>query len=183
MERVDAGQDFMAVVDYAHKPAALAAVLDAIRDGLAGRLIVVLGAGGDRDTGKRPMMGLESAKRADLLIVTDDNPRSEVPADIRAQVLAGALDVATVAEDRRCEVREIGDRRAAIHAAVAAARTGDAVVIAGKGHELGQEIAGVVHPFSDRAELLAALTGFDSSARPTTVHPVTAPSDAPRTGP
>ena len=71
----------MAVVDYAHKPAALAAVLDAIRDGLAGRLIVVLGAGGDRDTGKRPMMGAESAARADLLIVTDDNPRSEVPAD------------------------------------------------------------------------------------------------------
>jgi UDP-N-acetylmuramoyl-L-alanyl-D-glutamate--2,6-diaminopimelate ligase len=186
MERVDAGQDFMAVVDYAHKPAALAAVLDAIRDGLTGRLIVVLGAGGDRDTGKRPMMGRESARRADLLIVTDDNPRSEVPAAIRAQVLSGARDARPTAEGHRvgrCEVREIGDRRAAIHAAVAAARTGDAVVIAGKGHELGQEIAGVVHPFSDRAELLAALTGFDSSARPTTVHPVTAPSDAPRTGP
>jgi len=96
---------------------------------------------------------------------------------------AGAREVATVYQDRPCEVREIGDRRAAIHAAVAAARTGDAVVIAGKGHELGQEIAGVVHPFSDRAELLAALTEFDRAARPTTVHPVTAPSDAPRTGP
>jgi UDP-N-acetylmuramoyl-L-alanyl-D-glutamate--2,6-diaminopimelate ligase len=184
MERVDAGQDFMAVVDYAHKPAALAAVLDAIRDGLTGRLIVVLGAGGDRDTGKRPMMGLESARRADLLIVTDDNPRSEVPSEIRAKVLAGARDAASADQEKRsCEVREIGDRRAAIHAAVAAARTGDAVVIAGKGHELGQEIAGVVHPFSDRAELLAALTEFDRAARPTTVHPVTAPSDAPRTGP
>jgi UDP-N-acetylmuramoyl-L-alanyl-D-glutamate--2,6-diaminopimelate ligase len=185
MERVDAGQDFMAVVDYAHKPAALAAVLDAIRDGLAGRLIVVLGAGGDRDTGKRPMMGQESAARADLLIVTDDNPRSEVPAAIRAQVLAGARE-SSVARGTRtgpCEVREIGDRRAAIRAAVAAARTGDAVVIAGKGHELGQEIAGVVHPFSDRVELLAALTEFGEPTRPTTVHPVTAPSDAPRTGP
>jgi UDP-N-acetylmuramoyl-L-alanyl-D-glutamate--2,6-diaminopimelate ligase len=183
MERVDAGQDFMAVVDYAHKPAALAAVLDAIRDGLAGRLIVVLGAGGDRDTGKRPMMGQESAARANLLIVTDDNPRSEPPADIRAQVLAGARDAAPV--DQRTpssEVREIGDRRAAIRAAVQAAGTGDAVVIAGKGHELGQEIAGVVHPFSDRVELLAALTEFNESARPTTVHPVTAARD-PKTRP
>jgi UDP-N-acetylmuramoyl-L-alanyl-D-glutamate--2,6-diaminopimelate ligase len=130
------------------------------------------------------MMGLESARRADLLIVTDDNPRSEVPSEIRAKVLAGARDAASADQEKRsCEVREIGDRRAAIHAAVAAARTGDAVVIAGKGHELGQEIAGVVHPFSDRAELLAALTEFDRAARPTTVHPVTAPSDAPRTGP
>jgi UDP-N-acetylmuramoyl-L-alanyl-D-glutamate--2,6-diaminopimelate ligase len=178
MERVDAGQDFMAVVDYAHKPAALAAVLDAIRDGLSGRLIVVLGAGGDRDTGKRPMMGQESAARADLMIVTDDNPRSEPPADIRARVLAGARDAASADQEKRiCEVREIGDRRAAIRAAVQAARTGDAVVIAGKGHELGQEIAGVVHPFSDRVELLAALTEFDESARPTTVHPVTAARD------
>jgi UDP-N-acetylmuramoyl-L-alanyl-D-glutamate--2,6-diaminopimelate ligase len=187
MERVDAGQDFMAVVDYAHKPAALAAVLDAIRDGLAGRLIVVLGAGGDRDTGKRPMMGQESAARADLLIVTDDNPRSEQPADIRAQVLAGARDAASVHQEKRggaasCEVREIGDRRAAIRAAVQAAGSGDAVVIAGKGHELGQEIAGIVHPFSDRVELLAALTEFNESARPTTVHPVTAALD-PKTRP
>ena len=94
MERVDAGQDFLAVVDYAHKPAALAAVLDAIREGLAGRLIVVVGAGGDRDTGKRPVMGAEAALRADLLIVTDDNPRSEHPAEIRAAVLAGAREAA-----------------------------------------------------------------------------------------
>ena len=152
MERVDAGQDFMAVVDYAHKPAALAAVLDAISDGLSGRLIVVVGAGGDRDTGKRPMMGAESASRADLLIVTDDNPRSEEPSDIRAAVLAGARTPGV-----RAEIREVGDRREAIRAAVRAAGRGDAVVIAGKGHELGQEIAGVVHPFSDRDELLTAL--------------------------
>ncbi len=116
MERVDAGQDFMAVVDYAHKPAALAAVLDAIRDGLAGRLIVAVGAGGDRDTGKRPLMGAEAALRADLLIITDDNPRSEQPAEIRAQVLDGAR-----AAGGAGEIREIGDRRAAIRAAVAAA--------------------------------------------------------------
>lgn len=154
MERVDAGQDFLAVVDYAHKPGALAAVLDAIGDGLAGRLIVVVGAGGDRDTGKRPLMGAECAARADVLIVTDDNPRSEVPADIRAQVLAGASPAAA---ERGIRVEEIGDRRAAIRLAVQVAGTGDAVVIAGKGHELGQEIGGVTHPFSDRAELAEAL--------------------------
>ena len=173
MERVDAGQDFMAVVDYAHKPAAIAAVLDAIRDGLTGRLIVVVGAGGDRDTGKRPVMGEEAAKRADLLIVTDDNPRSEDPAEIRSQVLAGAARGSANAE-RWAEVVEIGDRGAAIRAAVAAARTGDAVVIAGKGHELGQDVAGVVHPFSDRVELMKALTEL-----PTSVHPVTPPSPPP----
>jgi len=188
MERIDAGQDFMAVVDYAHKPAALAAVLDAIRDGLAGRLIVVVGAGGDRDTGKRSLMGFEAAARADVLIVTDDNPRSEPPEAIRAQVLGGAREAAASHSERRggatsCAVSEIGDRRTAIRAAVAAAGTGDAVVIAGKGHELGQEIAGVVQPFSDRVELLAALTEFGDSARPTTVHPVTARSDAPRNRP
>jgi UDP-N-acetylmuramoyl-L-alanyl-D-glutamate--2,6-diaminopimelate ligase len=159
MERVDAGQDFMAVVDYAHKPAALAAVLDAIRDGLTGRLIVAVGAGGDRDTGKRPLMGAEAALRADLLIVTDDNPRSERPAEIRAQVLAGAR-----AAGGTGEISEIGDRGAAIRAAVAAAHTGDAVVIAGKGHELGQEIDGVVHPFSDREELMSALVQRPSPA-------------------
>jgi len=154
MERVDAGQDFLAVVDYAHKPGALAAVLDAIRDGLTGRLIVVVGAGGDRDTGKRPLMGAECAARADVLIVTDDNPRSEPPADIRAQVLAGARRVTPA---RNLRIEEIGDRRAAIRRAVQSAATGDAVVIAGKGHELGQEIGGVLHPFSDRAEVADAL--------------------------
>ena len=184
MERVDAGQDFLAVVDYAHKPGALAAVLDAVRDGLAGRLIVVLGAGGDRDTGKRPVMGAESAARADVLIVTDDNPRSEVPNQIRAQVLAGARPVAA---ERGIQVLEIGDRRAAIRQAVRSAGTGDALVVAGKGHEQGQEIAGVVHPFSDRDELRAALlelagrpepTGRTVSAEPTSLLGVTDASPA-----
>jgi UDP-N-acetylmuramoyl-L-alanyl-D-glutamate--2,6-diaminopimelate ligase len=179
MERVDAGQDFLAVVDYAHKPAALAAVLDAIRDGLTGRLIVAVGAGGDRDTGKRPLMGAEAALRADLLIVTDDNPRTEQPAEIRAQVLEGAR-----AAGGTGEIREIGDRRAAIRAAVAAAGTGDAVVIAGKGHELGQEIDGVVHPFSDREELMSALTQRPGPASLLSVHdPSTAAGTATRSRP
>ena len=189
MQRVDAGQDFLAVVDYAHKPAALAAVLDAISQDLTGRLIVVVGAGGDRDTGKRPLMGAESATRADLLIITDDNPRSEPPAEIRAQLLSGAR-----AAGGRAEILEIGDRRAAIRAAVRAAGTGDAVVIAGKGHELGQDVGGVVQPFSDRDELLAALTeradGMDRSVsvpaapdRPTTVLSVTEPAAPPRIRP
>ena len=155
MERVVAGQDYLAVVDYAHKPAALAAVLDAISEGLTGRLIVVIGAGGARDPGKRPMMGAETALRADLVIVTDDNPRSEDPAEIRRQVLDGARRVAGA---RQVHIEEIGDRRSAIRAAVAAARSGDAVVIAGKGHEQGQDVGGVIHPFSDRQELTAAIT-------------------------
>ncbi len=177
MERVDAGQDFLAVVDYAHKPAALAAVLDAISEDLTGRLIVVVGAGGDRDTGKRPVMGAEAASRADLLIVTDDNPRSEDPASIREQVLAGARTAAG-----KAQIEEIGDRRAAIRAAVAAAGSGDAVVIAGKGHELGQDVGGVVHPFSDRDELAAALAergpggGTDPSPGTATVLDVTQPA-------
>jgi len=155
MQRVDAGQHFLAVVDYAHKPAALAAVLDAVRGSVPGRIIAVIGAGGDRDTGKRPLMGAEAAGRAQLVIVTDDNPRSEPPEAIRAAVLAGALQAARRSGSR---VEEIGDRRAAIRAAVAAAGEGDAVVIAGKGHETGQEIDGVKHPFSDVEELQQALT-------------------------
>ena len=175
MERVSAGQEFLAVVDYAHKPAALAAVLDAISVGLTGRLIVLIGAGGERDAGKRPVMGAEAARRADLVIVTDDNPRSEDPARIRAEVIAGARGFAnstagtdgTTGTDRvarESEVLEIPDRRAAIRAAVHAARAGDAVVIAGKGHERGQNVGGVVHSFSDRDELTAALTELIAGA-------------------
>lgn len=169
MERVDAGQDFLVVVDYAHKPAALTAVLQAISVGLAGRLIVVIGAGGNRDAGKRPMMGAAAAALADELIVTDDNPRSEEPAVIRAAILSGTA-AGTDADRVRpgsARVREVGDRRAAIRQAVAAARTGDVVVIAGKGHEQGQDVGGVVHPFSDRAEVIAALTahGFGGPSR------------------
>ena len=99
-------------------------------------------------------MGAAAAQRSDVLVVTDDNPRSERPADIRAAMLAGALD-----EPGHGELHEIGDRRAAIVAAVDAARPGDAVVVAGKGHETGQEVAGVRHPFDDAVELAAAIRG------------------------
>ncbi|HEY0805737.1 MAG TPA: UDP-N-acetylmuramoyl-L-alanyl-D-glutamate--2,6-diaminopimelate ligase, partial [Pseudonocardiaceae bacterium] len=159
MERVDLGQDFTAVVDYSHKPAAVALALDAVRaqlarSGTGGRVLTVLGCGGDRDAGKRPLMGAEAARRSALLVVTDDNPRTEDPSAIRAAMLAGALDVPAA---QRGDVVEIGDRRAAIEHAVAAARPGDVVVVAGKGHETGQEIVGVRHPFSDRDELAAAI--------------------------
>ncbi|MDQ2737856.1 MAG: UDP-N-acetylmuramoyl-L-alanyl-D-glutamate--2,6-diaminopimelate ligase [Actinomycetota bacterium] len=157
MERVDAGQDFLVVVDYAHKPAAVSAVLEAISADLSGRLIVVIGAGGDRDAGKRPVMGSAAAALADLLVVTDDNPRSEAPAGIRAAILRGARADVRRLRPGSAEVLDQGDRREAIRTAIGAADSGDVVVIAGKGHEQGQEIGGVVHPFSDRAEVLAAL--------------------------
>ncbi|WP_203237006.1 UDP-N-acetylmuramoyl-L-alanyl-D-glutamate--2,6-diaminopimelate ligase [Nocardia panacis] len=160
MQRVECGQDFLAVVDYAHKPAALQSVLATLRGHLAaetastpGRLAVVVGAGGDRDAGKRRYMGAVGA-RADLLVITDDNPRSEDPAAIRGAIRAGALEVP---EAERGEIREIGDRAAAIEAAVAWAGPGDAILIAGKGHEPGQEILGVKYPFDDREVLAAAL--------------------------
>jgi UDP-N-acetylmuramoyl-L-alanyl-D-glutamate--2,6-diaminopimelate ligase len=154
LERVDAGQPFLVVVDYAHKPDALEAALAALRPLTAGRLLLVIGAGGDRDTGKRPVMGAIGARLADVLVVTDDNPRSEDPGSIRAAVLAGARDVP---QDERAEVVEIGSRRDAIRRAVALARDGDTVLVAGKGHETGQEQAGVVQPFDDRDEVRAAL--------------------------
>jgi UDP-N-acetylmuramoyl-L-alanyl-D-glutamate--2,6-diaminopimelate ligase len=154
MERVDAGQPFLAVVDYSHKPAAVAGALQALRPLTAGRLIIVLGCGGDRDRAKRPVMGRIAARDADLLIVTDDNPRSEDPAAIRRAMLDGAHAVPAA---ERGEVREVGDRAAAIAEAVAEARVGDTVLIAGKGHEPGQEIAAVTYPFDDRAVLRAAL--------------------------
>lgn len=154
VERVERGQDFLAVVDYAHKPAALEAVIGTLRQHTTGRVAVVVGAGGDRDHGKRPLMGEGSARLADLLVVTDDNPRSEDPAAIRAAVLAGA-DV--VDPSARAEIREIGDRAAAIAAAVQWADAGDVVLIAGKGHETGQEIAGVKQPFDDREVLAQAI--------------------------
>ena len=150
MERVERGQEFTAVVDYAHKPDAVSAVLSALRPVTAGRLIVVLGAGGDRDHGKRSLMGAAAAAIADLLIVTDDNPRSENPAAIRAAVLGGAAPGPAAAI-------EIGDRREAITHAVSVAHRGDTVVVAGKGHERGQEVGGVVHPFDDREVLAAAI--------------------------
>ncbi|WP_415003334.1 UDP-N-acetylmuramoyl-L-alanyl-D-glutamate--2,6-diaminopimelate ligase [Aeromicrobium sp.] len=143
MERVEAGQDFTVVVDYAHKPDAITAVLRALRPVTPGRLVIVLGAGGDRDIGKRPLMGAAAAGLADMVVVTDDNPRSEDPALVRQAVLAGALGHAA-------DVVEIGDRAEAIAHAIGLAGRGDTVVIAGKGHETGQDIDGVVHPFDDR---------------------------------
>jgi UDP-N-acetylmuramoyl-L-alanyl-D-glutamate--2,6-diaminopimelate ligase len=143
LERIDAGQDFSVVVDYAHKPDAVEAALRTLRPLTDGRLILVLGAGGDRDPGKRPVMGEIAARLADLVVVTDDNPRTEDPAAIRAALLDG-----TTSGD--AEVLEIGDRRAAIRAALARASAGDIVLVAGKGHESGQVVADVVHPFDDR---------------------------------
>jgi len=156
LEQVDSGQDFLAIVDYAHKPDALEAALAALRPLTVGRLVLVIGAGGDRDTGKRPVMGEIAARLADVLVVTDDNPRTEDPASIRAAMLAGAAEV-TVPGGTGAEILEIGDRRTAIRRAVEMARGGDTVVIAGKGHETGQEMAGTVYPFDDRDELRAAL--------------------------
>lgn len=157
LEQVRAERDpgFPVLVDYAHKPDAVAAVLDTLRPVTEGRLIVVLGAGGDRDTGKRPLMGRIAAERADLLVVTDDNPRTEDPAGIRAAILAGALE----AQDAG-EVVEIAGRGAAIRVAIERARRGDVVLIAGKGHETGQEIDGVVHPFDDRVIARDVLGGL-----------------------
>ena len=159
MQRIEVGQPYLAVVDYAHKPAAVTALLDALRAQVPGRLLVVLGCGGDRDPGKRPLMGAAAASRAELLVVTDDNPRGEAPATIRAAVLAGAR-----AAPHRGEVLEIGDRRAAIAAAVAGAARGDAVVVAGKGHETGQEIDGTKHPFDDADELAATIIAAGGDA-------------------
>jgi len=147
LERVDVGQGWLAIVDYAHKPDAVTAALEALRPLTPGRLIVVIGAGGDRDPGKRPLMGEIAARLSDLLVVTDDNPRTEDPGAIRAAVLAGVPD------DARADVVEVGDRREAIAYAVGQARPGDTVLVAGKGHEDGQEVDGVVHAFDDRQVL------------------------------
>ena len=133
-------------VDYAHKPDALAKALQALRPYARRRLIVVFGAGGDRDAGKRPIMGAIAAENADAVIVTDDNPRSEKPDVIRAEILAAAKGA-----------REIGDRAAAIRAAIAELEQGDALLIAGKGHETGQIVGATVLPFSDHEAVAAAL--------------------------
>ena len=147
LQRIGAGRKGgEAYVDYAHTPDGLKTVLMALRPHAAGRLIVVFGAGGDRDKGKRPIMGQIAASLADVAIVTDDNPRSEPPAQIRAEIRAGAPGL-----------REIGDRRAAIRSAAAMLRDGDVLVVAGKGHEQGQTIGAMIHPFDDVAETAAAL--------------------------
>jgi UDP-N-acetylmuramoyl-L-alanyl-D-glutamate--2,6-diaminopimelate ligase len=150
LEPIDRGQGFLALVDYAHKPGALRAVLETLRAQSGGRLAVVFGAGGNRDPGKREPMGRVAAELADLVVVTDDNPRDEEPADIRAAIMAGA-------QGGQAQVVEIGDRREAIDHAVAWAKPGDVVLIAGKGHEAGQTSHGQTRPFDDREELAAAL--------------------------
>jgi UDP-N-acetylmuramoyl-L-alanyl-D-glutamate--2,6-diaminopimelate ligase len=133
-------------VDYAHKPDALAKALEALRPYAKGRLTVVFGCGGDRDMGKRPLMGAIAVKLADRVIVTDDNPRSEDPEKIRAEILRAAPGAV-----------EIGDRRAAIRDAIAALKRGDVLLVAGKGHETGQIIGDRRLPFSDHEEVAAAL--------------------------
>jgi UDP-N-acetylmuramoyl-L-alanyl-D-glutamate--2,6-diaminopimelate ligase len=133
-------------VDYAHKPDALKNVLESVRPFTTGRVVVVFGCGGDRDKGKRPIMGEIATRLADVVIVTDDNPRSEVPAAIRAEILAAAPGAI-----------EIGDRRRAIQEAVAMLKAGDTLVVAGKGHEHGQTIGTTTSHFSDHEEVLAAL--------------------------
>lgn len=155
LEAVYRGQPFLALVDYAHKPGALRAVLETLRHQAVGRLVVVFGAGGNRDPGKREPMGRVAAELADLVVVTDDNPRDENPATIRAAILAGAAN-------GKAAVVEIGDRRAAIEHAVRWARAGDTVLIAGKGHETGQTSTGRTVPFDDRAELAGALEAVSS---------------------
>ena len=137
-------------VDYAHTPDAVETALKALRPHVMGRIVVVLGAGGDRDRGKRPLMGRAAAENADVVFVTDDNPRSEDPAAIRAEVMAGCP-----------EANEVGDRAEAILRAVDALGPGDALLVAGKGHETGQTIAGQVYPFDDVEQASVAIAALD----------------------
>ncbi|MEV0490332.1 UDP-N-acetylmuramoyl-L-alanyl-D-glutamate--2,6-diaminopimelate ligase [Streptomyces atratus] len=154
LERVDAGQPYLAVVDYAHKTDAVESVLRSLRKVTEGRLHIVLGCGGDRDTTKRGPMGAAAARLADTAVLTSDNPRSEDPLAILAAMLSGAAEVPA---HERGDVLVDADRAAAVAAAVARARPGDTVLIAGKGHEQGQDIHGVVRPFDDRTVLRAAI--------------------------
>jgi UDP-N-acetylmuramoyl-L-alanyl-D-glutamate--2,6-diaminopimelate ligase len=173
MERVDAPGPVLGIVDYAHKPDAIVEVLAALRGlvGERGSVICVIGAGGDRDKGKRALMGAAAARGADLVVVTDDNPRTEDPAVIRAQVLAGAgrsgVDGGGAGQSGQsstagsagsaAKIVEVAGRRAAIAEAVRIAAPGDVIALLGKGHERGQEILGETLPFDDRIELANAL--------------------------
>ncbi len=148
LERVGEIRGASVIVDYAHKPDALEKALSALRPFVGGRLIVVFGCGGDRDPGKRPIMGEIATRLADVVIVTDDNPRSEMPAAIRAAILSQAPGA-----------REIGDRAEAIQTAVGMLKSGDALVIAGKGHETGQIVGDRTLPFSDAECARAAIEG------------------------
>ena len=137
-------------VDYAHTPDALATALKAMRPHVMGRLVVVFGAGGDRDKGKRPLMGAAAKENADVLIVTDDNPRSEDPGQIRAAILESCP-----------EASEIGDRATAILTGVDALGPGDALLIAGKGHETGQIVGDALLEFNDSEQASVAVAALD----------------------
>ena len=149
LEAVRLGQNFTALVDYAHSPDAVARVLETAHEITTGSVIAVLGCGGDRDASKRSLMGLALRDGADIAIYTSDNPRSEKPEDILVQMV---LDI-----DVQAPNEVITDRKAAIRAAVNHATAGDVVIVLGKGHEKGQEISGVIYPFDDRIELARAI--------------------------
>lgn len=151
LERIDFGQSFTAIVDYAHTPDAVERILAALRAHATGRIIGVLGCGGDRDPSKRPLMGAALARGADIAILTSDNPRSEDPYQIITEMAFGAHGVAG------SDVRIEADRATAISIAVNLAESGDIVLVAGKGHEQGQEILGEVRPFDDREVLAQAI--------------------------
>jgi UDP-N-acetylmuramoyl-L-alanyl-D-glutamate--2,6-diaminopimelate ligase len=162
MERVDAGQEFLAIVDYAHTPAAVATLLDTLRPLTRGRLLAVLGCGGDRDRAKRPLMGAAAAELADIVVLTSDNPRSEDPLAILAAIEDGAR---IVPEPERAEVVVVPDRAEAVALAVSRAGPADTLAVVGKGHEQGQEVAGVVRPFDDRLALRAAIEAAAGRSR------------------
>jgi UDP-N-acetylmuramoyl-L-alanyl-D-glutamate--2,6-diaminopimelate ligase len=165
LERVDRGQDFTVLVDYSHKPGAVEAALTALRQVTQGSLVIVLGCGGDRDKGKRPLMGEAAARLADVAIFTSDNPRSEDPLAILAEMLAGAIGVS---ERDRAHVVVEPDRAGAIALAIGSAGKGDVVLVAGKGHERGQYIGSAVIPFDDREVAAEALARLHASADATT---------------
>jgi UDP-N-acetylmuramoyl-L-alanyl-D-glutamate--2,6-diaminopimelate ligase len=164
MEVIEPGNDTTpcVIVDFAHNTEALALALDALREATTGRLICAFGSAGDRDAGKRPAMGAAAVQRADVVIITDDDPHSEDPAVIRAAVLAGAQEaldgVPGTGRESGVELHEIADRREAIRWAVAQAKPGDTVLIAGRGHETVQEVAGVNNALDDRDEVRAAIS-------------------------
>ena len=149
LEKVDLGQSFTALVDYAHSPDSVKSVLETLRKSTTGKIIAVLGCGGDRDKSKRPLMGAALLAGSDVAIFTSDNPRSENPEQILKEMIKGL----TLSDTSQVEI----DRKRAIEIAVAAAKPSDVVVILGKGHEQGQEIAGVVEPFDDRLVLAAMI--------------------------
>jgi len=152
----------LGIVDYAHTPDALVLALEAVRPITPGRLVIVFGSDGDRDRGKRPIMGEIAARLADVLVVTDENPRSEHPGEIRAAILAGVRQVRPDLAD----VHEVSPRAQALRLGVALAGEGDTVIVTGKGHEPTQEIAGVFHRYNDRDVYLQAVADGLADAPP-----------------